>query len=909
MKRWLSLLLTLTMLAGVLPSAAFAAPEREVTAPVSADAVETASAQNERTEVLLENLARHYSNQNRAWELLDPWIMVDMSVWQRTHPDGVKLSSWARQSFINEALVHLDGTPDEHTLAVFILGLTALGVDPREVYTLAEGERLDAIDFFGGLAKSEDAWSASFTLMVYKLADYYRQDEVDDLLNALLDHQRKDGSWEEYGETIQVTANVLAALTLYAGESERAAKAVEDGIAYLSSQQWDNGAFGYEKGSTVEKTNCTATAMAVIALCSAGVAPHTDPRFIKNGNSLLDGLLSFALDDNSGFGYEENENFYEVSSEQGFCALLAYEQLVRTGKAFNVYDIGGQELAPARGAVIDNLDGSVTLSVPENTLVELPIGIPGHVLATTYDGPEGAYDVYIKKSYSGNGTTKAILSGGSTLFMTNQEIKFLDVKPGDWFAKAVDFNADRGVFAGVDSPEGKTFLPDLAMDRAMAVTVLRSLEDGWFFGEPEFEDVKEDDWFAESVGWAKDFGITSGVDATHFAPTAKLTRQELAMMLFRYAENLGMDVSGRADLSGYADDHQVADWSAQAMAWAVDSGIISGVDGNRLAPTIIVTRCQAAQMMMKLVMNMVGYQETALDAAVLGTRTYLDRTIRQPQPGQVLGGEWVITGLARSGDELTEGYFHRYYGDLERYVQECKGVLHERKYTEYSRTVLALTAIGADPGNVGGYNLLAPLADYDKTVWQGPNGAIWALIALNSGDYALPQGTATEARYVDKVLADQLADGGWAMTGRTPSDPDLTAMALQALADYRGDRAVEEAVEKALAFLSQAQTAEGAFIANKVANAESCAQVLIALNRLDIPVTDARFVKNGKTVLDALLTFRNGDGSFRHVQDGKTDEMATEQGMLALASAWRWEHGKLDLYSMGDAQSHANTAK
>ena len=84
-------------------------------------------------------------------------------------------------------------------------------------------------------------------------------------------------------------------------------------------------------------------------------------------------------------------------------------------------------------------------------------------------------------------------------------------------------------------------------------------------------------------------------------------------------------------------------------------------------------------------------------------------------------------------------YYDDYYARVEKYVKNCAGVLHERKYTEYSRVILALTAIGRDPSNVAGYNLLTPLGDFEKTIWQGLNGPIWALIALDSGSYDIPE--------------------------------------------------------------------------------------------------------------------------------------------------------------------------
>ena len=147
--------------------------------------------------------------------------------------------------------------------------------------------------------------------------------------------------------------------------------------------------------------------------------------------------------------------------------------------------------------------------------------------------------------------------------------------------------------------------------------------------------------------------------------------------------------------------------------------------------------------------------------ALEDTAAYLQMAVPSPQVGSI-GGEWAVIGLARGGYEVSSDY----YDNVVSYVQACGGVLHERKYTEYSRLIVALSAIGADPADVAGYNLLTPLGDFDKTVWQGLNGPIWALIALDAGNYEMPvnpeaKTQATRQMYVDEILSRQLRDGGW----------------------------------------------------------------------------------------------------------------------------------------------------
>ncbi len=296
-----------------------------------------------------------------------------------------------------------------------------------------------------------------------------------------------------------------------------------------------------------------------------------------------------------------------------------------------------------------------------------------------------------------------------------------------------------------------------------------------------------------------------------------------------------------------------------------------------------------------------------LESAVSGTAAYVLRTVPSPQVSSI-GGEWAVIGLARSGSAVPDGYFQRYYEAVEAQVTACRGVLHQRKYTEYARVILALTAIGKDPAQVAGYNLLTPLGDFDKTVWQGINGPIWALIALDAGNYPMPKNSgagtqATRQMYVDELLARQLPDGGWSLTGKGSADPDVTGMALQALANYQSQTAVKDAVQRALTCLSALQGPDGGYAASS-GSSESVVQVLVALCELGISMEDDRFIKNGHTLLDALLSYRLTDGSFAHTASGGGDsQMATEQGLYGLAAALRAATGQPSLYRMTDVAS------
>lgn len=292
---------------------------------------------------------------------------------------------------------------------------------------------------------------------------------------------------------------------------------------------------------------------------------------------------------------------------------------------------------------------------------------------------------------------------------------------------------------------------------------------------------------------------------------------------------------------------------------------------------------------------------TAQKSPMEQTAYYLLHTVTEPACGSV-GGEWAVLGLARSGLPVDQSYYDGYYTRLCSQLRDCGGILDERKNTEYSRVILALTAIGRDPSAAAGYNLILPLADFDKTTEQGLNGAIWALIALDAGAYEIPQtvsGTqATRERYLAYLLDAQSSGGAWGLTAGG-ADVDMTAMALQALAKYTADADVQAAVTRGLDWLSSQQRPNGAYVSYGDENSESAAQVLVALCELGIAPDDARFTKNGHTLREVLLRFACDDGSFRHtLSDRRGDLMATEQCMYALAAVSRIERGESSLYRM-----------
>lgn len=176
----------------------------------------------------------------------------------------------------------------------------------------------------------------------------------------------------------------------------------------------------------------------------------------------------------------------------------------------------------------------------------------------------------------------------------DKAMSFTDVKSNDWYYSSVRYAYDNGLFSGVSHD---SFGPGDSMDRSMLATVLYSLDGKPAAGKSGFADVADSAWYADAVAWAAEHGIVSGVGGGAFTPGGTITREQLAVMLYRYAQYKGYDVSKTADLSGYADQDKLSDWAAQAVQWACGSGLMNGRSAAQLAPEGTLTRAEAATML------------------------------------------------------------------------------------------------------------------------------------------------------------------------------------------------------------------------------------------------------------------------------------------------------------------------
>lgn len=768
----------------------------------------------------------------------DDWWVMDMGAYAKAYPDkGVALTETARQNYINLAITGIQSDKaTDTTYDKAILALTANGVDVTKLYPTNSNTPISAIALLNKAAKSTSPWSAPYTLAAYNQADFAGTERYEQqLVNALLQAQQDDGSWDEWG-TIDTTANCIAGLAFYAKDSKVKA-AIDKGVAYLATQLQDGGVYDGGYGA-----NANSTAMVIIALAAAGVDPANDARFTKNGISVVEGLMSFALKNNSGFGYTDNVTYSDLATEQGFRALIALAQFQATGKAFNIYDFSTVKTQPSHAT------GAGETETPEQP-------------------PETEDKITVTVTISTPG--------------------------GTWLSKSVKLNKGSTVYhAFIAALEGS----GISQVGAANGYVRSMTKDGVTYGE--FTSGPNSGWLYKVNG---------------SLPSVPLTQKAVNngdYVLWYYTTDWKAD----PDAGKMADEEVTA---ADVIKLIDAIGTVTKNSGNAIAAArSAYNKLPANQKALvtnydKLVAAEAAYAEI-VKALQEDTGRTNETTGAWQQPYQkaldgvksdelAFGSEWLVIALARSGRDVPDSY----YDSVVKAVQDADGVLSDRKFTEYSRTILALTAIGKDPTNVGGYDLLSKLADMDDVTFQGLNGAIFALIALDSNKYDVPAVAdggkqVTRDGLVAYILEQQLSDGGWALSGDN-ADPDMTAMALQALAAYRtGDKAVQSAVDKALKTLSDMQQADGGYSSWGTLNSESCAQVIIALTALGIdPAKDSRFAKNGLTVLDALLSFA-ADGGFRHTADGERNDMATEQALCALTAYARLLDGKTALYDMTD---------
>ena len=242
--------------------------------------------------------------------------------------------------------------------------------------------------------------------------------------------------------------------------------------------------------------------------------------------------------------------------------------------------------------VVEQLAGGVTVS--------LTVSDPTSGTVLMLITEEGAK--IIKKSSLDGKTHPAKLDGSCTLMVKDNSKTFSDVPDNYWGKDAIAFVTARELFNGISDDQ---FAPAAPMTRAMLVTVLHRLEDTPAAKvDAAFPDVDAAAWYADAVAWASGNGIVTGT-GSGFEPDGQITREQLATILYRYADFLGLDTSAAGALSQFSDGDKVSAWAEEAMQWAVGSGLLTGKGNGTVDPTGNATRAEVAAILQRMVAMMV----------------------------------------------------------------------------------------------------------------------------------------------------------------------------------------------------------------------------------------------------------------------------------------------------------------
>ena len=352
---------------------------------------------------------------------------------------------------------------------------------------------------------------------------------------------------------------------------------------------------------------------------SADTTKPADPTVKIQGGSFKDVVLGDSIDADT---YQENENMvvsggtFAGGGEEGAVDIADY---LADGLAI---DGNGTVYTPSQGGSGGSGVTRYEVSVPSGVeggkvAVSSTRASRGSTVTVTVTPDEGyELDTLTATDADGNELTLTDRGDGEYTFtMPRSKVEitasfkavedlsgfpFTDVSSTAWYYDAVVYAWENDLMTGTSAA---TFAPGMTTDRAMLATLLWRLE-----GSPsvdylmDFDDVAEGLWYSEAVRWAASEGVVTGVgDGSSFAPTGAITREQMAVMLYRYAQYKGYDVTGSADLSGYADADSVSSWAEYAVAWAVDAGLISGVGNNTLNPQGSATRAEIATILMRFV--------------------------------------------------------------------------------------------------------------------------------------------------------------------------------------------------------------------------------------------------------------------------------------------------------------------
>ncbi len=340
-------------------------------------------------------------------------------------------------------------------------------------------------------------------------------------------------------------------------------------------------------GSTTGKPAASISGGAAVVSVSAAMGGEIVKQAVDNGSTYItitpDGITS---------GVDKVEVAIPASTAAQIGSRTNASLIISTPLAdvaipnsalYGLSNAGGAVAVTANGSSITSVDGGITLTVPTSDSAG-----PGTVAILIHE--DGVRET-VRKSVAGSGSITIPLDGPATVEIVDNSKPFADVPAGSWMADAVAFVSAHELFQGTG---GNLFSPSLPMSRGMLAVVLHNLESNPH--QPlsaDFSDVGSETWYAEGVAWAAANGIVVGCGSGRFGPGDSITREQLAVMLWRY--------TGKPEAANqtpnFADADQASSWAVDALLWAAEAGILNGKGNGILDPAGSATRAETAQML------------------------------------------------------------------------------------------------------------------------------------------------------------------------------------------------------------------------------------------------------------------------------------------------------------------------
>lgn len=802
-----------------------------------------------------------------------------------------------------------------------ILAVRAVGLDPEDV---------NGVNYIAQLYQRDDAKTlvnnTIWSLIALNSGEYVVPSQAkftkDVLVNALLAKQNADGGWSLTGSEsdFDMTGMAITALSPFRHRAE-VVDSIGKAVGWLSANQSANGGYyddRYDPSPTISQV--------IIGIVSNGVSP-SGSHFTNTEGSAIVNQLSFYHADTHKFFSEANS--YRFATQQALMALAAYRNYIQ-GKGFIYQYLGAVstdlgQVSPEKPVIptgkktititVKGLDGD-TLFATSDIEIEgeaTPVTVLKKAIGASNVGVDSEGYVYSIMgleefdhgptsgwTYSVNGDFPTT-SAGYYQLGDGDDVKWIYTLKADPL-----YSTTNQIPNGIPKEVGEALqklkeqISSESPTKAMVLnsSLRMSLEDAQKLKDQlnssivslkKTVNVNEETTLTDPKGevqlivpkqalsTAKEFSIEE-LNGEKRAGAVSSIYEFLPHGSFAQSVYITIKVPLE---EGNLDHLTLAWWDEQAKTWKPVPSVIDAQTG--MVTALVDHFTQFA---------VVDWQKVQSKPVALNIDQPLEKAIAKVLQNQN-PSEWEVFALARAGQSISKAY----RDSIDQLIQDQQG--NFRKVTDLERMALTIKAIGGDPTRTSGYNLIEKIYNHERLTMQGTNGVIFALLALDSGNYNTPaEAKWNREKLLSEILKNQNADGGFVLAEGEASNVDITSMALAALAPYQDRADVAAATKKALEWISKIQLANGGLELEGQENSESVAQTVIGLTSLGVDPRSSQFTKATGDLVTNLLRFQNEDGGFSNHFGQPSDPIATEQALMALIAYHNWVNGKGGLYQL-----------